>query len=71
MQATKHTSKESTLALIPRADVIRSSKQGYQWPHKKNIFPPICFFFVKTLNSEMAISFLRTIKCNCIKTLKI
>ena len=33
MQARKHTSKGSTLALKPRADVTRSPKQGYQWPH--------------------------------------
>ena len=25
---------EPTLALKPRGDVIRSPKQGYQWPHK-------------------------------------
>ena len=40
MQATKHASKGSTLALKPRGDVIRSPKQGYQWPHKKDSFPP-------------------------------
>ena len=35
----KHTSKGSTLALIPRADVTTSPKQGYQWLHKKtNVF---------------------------------
>ena len=34
-QARKHLSEGSTLALKPRADVTRSSKQGYQWPHKK------------------------------------
>ena len=28
--------KESTLALKPRADVTRSPKQGYQWPHEKD-----------------------------------
>ena len=27
--------RKSTLALKPRADVTRSSKQGYQWPHKR------------------------------------
>ena len=26
---------EPTLALKPRGDVIRSPKQGYQWPHKR------------------------------------
>ena len=31
--------RESTLALKPRADVTRSPKQGYQWPHKKDLCP--------------------------------
>ena len=31
--------RESTLALKPRADVTRSPKQGYQWPHKKDMCP--------------------------------
>ena len=39
MQATKHASKGSTLALKPRGDVIRSPKQGYQWPHEKDSCP--------------------------------
>ena len=26
-----------TLALKPRVDITRSSKQGYQWPHKKDL----------------------------------
>ena len=29
-----------TLALKPRDDVTRSLKQGYQWPHKKDLCPP-------------------------------
>ena len=29
--------KGSTLALKSRADVTRSPKQGYQWPHKKDV----------------------------------
>ena len=29
-----------TLALKPRGDITRSPKQGYQWPHKKNLYPP-------------------------------
>ena len=41
-QARKHAS-ESTLALKPRADVTRSPKQGYQWPHKKDMCPPKIF----------------------------
>ena len=44
-QVTKHASKGSTLALKPKADIIRSSKQGYQWPHKKDMCPPK--FFLK------------------------
>ena len=34
---------ESTLPLKPRADVNRSPKQGYQWPHKKDLCPPKFF----------------------------
>ena len=29
-----------TLALKPRGDVTRCPKQGYQWPHKKDLCPP-------------------------------
>ena len=32
--------KGSTLALKPRADVTRGPKQGYQWPHEKDLCPP-------------------------------
>ena len=35
--------RESTLALKPRADVTRSPKQGYQWPHKKDLCPTKMF----------------------------
>ena len=35
-----HTGEGSTLALKHRADVTRSPKQGYQWPHKKDLCPP-------------------------------
>ena len=38
-QATKHTSEGSILALKPRGDVARSPKQGYQWPHEKDLCP--------------------------------
>ena len=31
--------RESTLALKPREDIIRSPKQGCQWPHKKDLCP--------------------------------
>ena len=34
----------STLTLKPRADITRSPKQGYQWPHKKNLCPPNFIF---------------------------
>ena len=36
MQVTKHTSEGFTLSLKPRTDITRSSKRGYQWPHKKD-----------------------------------
>ena len=39
MQVTKHTSEVSTLALRPKGDFARSPKQGYQWPHKKDLCP--------------------------------
>ena len=38
-QTRKRTSEKFTLALKPRADVTRSPKQGYQWPHKKDSYP--------------------------------
>ena len=38
-QARKRASEKSTLTLKPRADVTRSPKQGYQWPHKKDSCP--------------------------------
>ena len=37
-EVRKHA-KGSTLALKPRADVTRSPKQGYQWPHEKDLCP--------------------------------
>ena len=40
MQVTKHASEGSTLALKPRADITRSPKQEYQWPHEKYLCPP-------------------------------
>ena len=30
--------RESTLALKPRAEISRSPKQWYQWPHKKDLY---------------------------------
>ena len=35
---------EPTLALKPRGDITRSLKQGYQWPHKKDLCPPKNYF---------------------------
>ena len=35
--------RESTLALKLRADVTRSPKQGYQWPHEKDMCPTKIF----------------------------
>ena len=35
----KVLNKGFTLALKPRTDVTRSSKLGYQWPHKKDSWP--------------------------------
>ena len=32
--------QRSVIVLKPRADVTRSPKQGYQWPHKKDMCPP-------------------------------
>ena len=31
------------LALKSRGDVTRSPKQGYQWPHEKDLCPPKIF----------------------------
>ena len=44
MQVRRHASKTSTLALKPRADITRSPKEGYQWPHKKDLCPPTIIF---------------------------
>ena len=42
-ESEDHTSekacKGSTLALKPMADITRCPKQGYQWPHKKDVCP--------------------------------
>ena len=42
-QARKYASKKATLALKPRVGISRSPKQGYQWPHKKDLSPPKIF----------------------------
>ena len=44
--------KESTLALKHRADITRSPKQGYQWPHKMDLSPPT-FFLKKGFDSHI------------------
>ena len=40
VQARKHTSEGFTLALKSRADITRSPKQGYQWPHERELCSP-------------------------------
>ena len=42
-EVTKHTSKGSTLALIPNLGTTRIPKQGYQWSYKNNWLPPKFF----------------------------
>ena len=39
LEARKHASEGSTLALKLRADFTRSAKQEYQWLHKKDSCP--------------------------------
>ena len=53
MQVTKHASERSTLALKPRGDVTRSSKQGYQWPREKDLSPPKIFFKKRVILQAM------------------
>ena len=48
-----------TLALKPRGGYARSPKQGYQWPHKKDLCPPK----IKT-NSKVTTSTTTTINNN-------
>ena len=43
--------KAATLALKLRGDVIRSPKQGYQWPHKKSSITDALQRFLKSLLS--------------------
>ena len=38
-QVRKLAKNGSTLALKPQVDVTRSPKQGYQWPHEKDLCP--------------------------------
>ena len=39
----KACKKGSTLAMKPSTDITRRPKQGYQWPHEKDLCPPIIF----------------------------
>ena len=41
--------REFTMALKPRADGTRSPKQGHQWLHKKDLYPPNIFIRKRTL----------------------
>ena len=38
-----NVNKAAPLILKLRGDVTRSPKQGYQWPHKKDLCPPKIF----------------------------
>ena len=71
MEATKHASARSTLALKLRVDVIRSPKQGYQWPHKKylsslKIKIKILIFYI-LFRSEYSYIKSRTLELSCMK----
>ena len=50
--------RESTLALKPMADVTRSPKPGYQWPHKKDLCP------TKILKKQLAVDDFVTFSSN-------
>ena len=52
-KAGEKARKGSTLALKPRADVPSSPKQGYQWPHKKDLYPPKKFKTKSMLTAEL------------------
>ena len=60
-QARKHASEKSTLLLKPRADVTRSPKQGYPWPHGKDSCPPKIF---KNKRKKKVLSCVLT-ECQC------
>ena len=53
MEPTKHTSKVSTVTLKPRPDVTRSQKQGYQWPHRKDIYMSSKFEKIKVYQQRL------------------
>ena len=42
IQAGKHA-RDPPWALKPKADITRSPKQGFQWPHEKDLCPPKIF----------------------------
>ena len=53
LQASKNARKRGIQpAFETQADIIRSPKRGYQWPHKKDLCPPNCFFFPKTIEKK-------------------
>ena len=48
-----HISEESTLVLKLRAEATRSPKQGYHWPHKKDLYPLKNIFKKKTRSDKL------------------
>ena len=55
--------KGSTLALKSRANVTRSPKQGYQWPHERDLCPQ------KIKNSHVDLNASSPVSCDQIFTL--
>ena len=45
-----NVNKATSLALKHRGYVTRSQTQGYQWPHKKDLYPPC---INKTMNQKL------------------
>ena len=43
--------RESTLTLKPRADITRSPKHGYKWPHKRT--DVLQFFLKKSITGKL------------------
>ena len=59
----KKACKGSILVLKPRADITRSPKEGYQWPHKKDLCPPIFFFLKLTWLNALCSFFTEWSRC--------
>ena len=57
--------RESTLALKPRADITRSPKQGYQWPHKRTCV--LQKFLKKNMMFRQLHAFRNDNVCHCIQ----